>query len=135
MEVEYQTPEGSKLNPAKLPSGTDLKMVVEVSNPNSYLLEEVALSTVFPSGWEILNTRLEGGKADSQYDEPEYQDFRDDRVYSYFDLNKKESKTFVFYLTAAYVGDYYFPGLICESMYNMDTYSYAKGFLVEVSSN
>ena len=52
----------------------------------------VALSHVVASGWEIRNDRLDPsrGRATSAF---EYQDVRDDRVYTYFDLRAGETKT------------------------------------------
>ncbi|MDC7222904.1 MAG: MG2 domain-containing protein [Spirochaetales bacterium] len=135
LTVEFLDSKGKKLDPKSLPSGTDLTMVVKVTNPNDFLMEEMALTTLFPSGWEILNTRMTEGSSGGGYDVPEYQDFRDDRVYTYFDLEKKGTSTFVFYLNAAYEGSFYFPGILCESMYNMDVYSHGKGFPVEVRKN
>ncbi|MBI9097147.1 MAG: hypothetical protein JEY91_01655 [Spirochaetaceae bacterium] len=135
VSVEYKTSDGRVVNPRDLTAGTDFMAIVSVNNPKDYDIEEIALSTVFPSGWEILNTRLNQTGEDSNFDQPEYQDYRDDRVYSYFDLKKKEGKSFVFYITAAYPGEYYFPGIISESMYNLDTFSHLKGFPVRVTGN
>ena len=41
----------------------------------------------------------ESGLKESQYD---YRDFRDDRVYTYFRLDRGQVKTFVLVLNAAY---------------------------------
>ena len=49
--------------------------------------EEVALSHIFPSGWEIHYARLDvpQGRSGSGFD---YQDIRDDRIYTYFDIDR-----------------------------------------------
>jgi uncharacterized protein YfaS (alpha-2-macroglobulin family) len=49
---------------------------------------------------------------------PTYQDIRDDRVYSYFDLGAGAIKTFKVLLNASYNGTYYLPGVNCEAMYD-----------------
>ena len=59
---------------------------------------------------------------------PTYQDIKDDRVYTYFDLRPNERKTFRVLLTASYAGEYYLPGVSCEAMYDNGIYSMKKGF-------
>ncbi|MCW8842633.1 MAG: hypothetical protein OQK00_04375 [Rhodobacteraceae bacterium] len=85
--------EGKAIDPARLEQGTDFKVRASVRNTGvrgDY--EEVALSQVFASGFEIHNERLDparrppGGPI-------EYQDVRDDLVLSYFDLKAGETKT------------------------------------------
>lgn len=133
--LSYLDSQGTRVHPENLLSGTDFMVIAKVENLSNADLEEIALSTIFPTGWEILNTRMDQSSEDRRFDQAEYQDFRDDRVHSYFDIDKDENKSFVFYITAAYSGSYYFPGVICESMYNMDIYSLTKGFHVEVKAD
>jgi uncharacterized protein YfaS (alpha-2-macroglobulin family) len=133
MTVKYQDREGRTVDPSSLTAGTDFMMIVTVDNDSNEHEQNIALSTIFPAGWEILNTRMDQSGQDTSFDQPDYQDFSDDRIYSYFDFGwGNHSKTFAFYLTAAYSGEYYFPGIRCESMYNMDSYSLKKGMTVEV---
>ena len=101
-----------------LEQGTDFKYVVRVSNPGTAGdAENLALTQMVPSGWEIRNTRMEGTNTHEQ-DLPDYRDIRDDRVYSYFDLDAGESKEFVVVVHAAFAGTFYLPPLSCEAMYN-----------------
>ena len=94
----------------------DFKAEVTVVNPGKKGdLTEIALSHLFPNGWEIHNTRLYGGKRNNKVD---YQDIRDDRVYSYFDLQAGESKTISIQLNAAYLGNFYHPAIQVETMYD-----------------
>ena len=60
----------------------------------------MALTHVVASGWEIRNDRLDPsrGRATSAFD---YQDVRDDRVYTYFALKAGETKTVEVALTRA----------------------------------
>ncbi|MBK8291244.1 MAG: hypothetical protein IPK96_10190 [Flammeovirgaceae bacterium] len=54
---------------------------------------------------EINNLRLTDDEAAGiTGDVPTYQDIRDDRVYTYFDLNANQRKTFKVLLTASYAG-------------------------------
>jgi uncharacterized protein YfaS (alpha-2-macroglobulin family) len=92
----------------------------------------MAVNQVFPSGWEINNLRLDEAENRLSGDKPTYQDIRDDRVYTYFDLNPGQRKTFRVLLTATYGGTYYLPGVNCEAMYDKNIYARTKGRDVSV---
>jgi len=92
----------------------------------------MALNQIFPSGWEINNLRLEEVEDRLNGDIPTYQDIRDDRVYTHFDLAPNQRKTFKVLLTASYVGSYYLPAVSCEAMYDRAVYARKKGKVVEV---
>jgi uncharacterized protein YfaS (alpha-2-macroglobulin family) len=78
----------------------------------------MALSQIFPSGWEIRNTRFEGTSGAYDLSVPDYQDIRDDRVYTYFDLAAGKAKTFRILLSATYAGKFYLPEVKCAAMYD-----------------
>ncbi|MEM8564993.1 MAG: hypothetical protein AAGF85_00940, partial [Bacteroidota bacterium] len=61
-----------------------------------------------------------------------YQDIRDDRVLTYFDLRSTKSKTYRVVLNAAYLGKYYLPSVHCGAMYDEDISAYKAGRWVEV---
>ncbi len=63
-----------------------------------------------------------------------YQDIKDDRVYTFFDLSAGKSVTFKVRLTAAYLGKFYFPGTLCEAMYEPGVNAFMPGKWVEVVS-
>jgi alpha-2-macroglobulin len=65
---------------------------------------------------------------------PTYQDIRDDRVYTYFDLYKNETKTFRVILNAAYNGKFYLPNVSCEAMYDNEINNTKPGKWVIVES-
>jgi uncharacterized protein YfaS (alpha-2-macroglobulin family) len=132
ISVQYMDREGSPLDPAAIPLGTDFKVVTTVENLGTRLanMEEVALSQIFPSGWEIQNERLRGGARASRID---YQDVRDDRVYSFFDLNGRRDKVVITtLLTASYAGKFYLPPVSVEAMYDHEIQAKTKGQWVEV---
>ncbi len=60
---------------------------------------------------------MDGTATDNKYQVPRYQDIRDDRVYSYFNLANRTKATFVVLLNASYLGKFYLPGFSCEAMY------------------
>jgi len=47
-----------------------------------------------------------------------YQDIRDDRVLSYFDLQKAQKISLKIRLQASYIGDYNLPAIQCSAMYD-----------------
>ena len=92
----------------------------------------MALNQIFPSGWEIMNSRLDQTATSSKTSEPTFLDIRDDRVYTFFNINAKETKTFRVYLNASYLGKYYLPSVSCEAMYDASINSRRPGKWVEV---
>jgi alpha-2-macroglobulin len=119
VDVIYKDMDGKLLDPINLPQGTDFMAEVTVVNPGlrgNY--QEMALTQIFPSGWEIHNTRFDETQAFYQKDKPDYLDIRDDRVYTYFGLRANQRKTFRMLLNASYAGEYYLPTIYCEAMYD-----------------
>ena len=135
MKVNYYTLDGKKLDPSRLVQGTDFVAEVSISHPGIKVdYKEMALSQIFPSGWEIRNLRLEENTTTESGDKARYQDIRDDRVYTYFDLDKNKTKTFKVILNAAYLGRFYLPTVYCEAMYDNDINASKAGQWVEVVS-
>lgn len=133
MEVEYRSMDGRLIDPAKLDQGTDFQAVVTVRNPGtrgSY--RELALVQVFPSGWEIRNSRLEETEGIQQNSYFNYQDIRDDRVMTYFDLAPGDKATYRVLLNAAYTGRFHLPSTTCSTMYDNTVNARNGGQWVEV---
>jgi uncharacterized protein YfaS (alpha-2-macroglobulin family) len=128
--VEYVDERGTPLDIGVLKMGTEFKAIVTIRKQGlSRNLDEMALNQVFPSGWEILNWRMEGGEqANRQLD---YQDIRDDRVLSFFDL-RYDPVTVEIPLHATYPGNYYLPQTFVEAMYDDDVYAKKAGKWVQV---
>ena len=129
--IVFKGRNGTKLDPTSLMQGTDFVAEVSLTNTKADLIKNVALSEIFPSGWEIVNTRFTdfGEFAEN---EVTYTDLRDDRANFYFDLKKNETKIFRVLLNASYLGRYYLPGIQAEAMYNKDYAVRTKGQWVEV---
>jgi alpha-2-macroglobulin len=132
MEVRYRTLEGESLDISRLTQGTDFAAVVEVQNEGLMDYTDMALNQIFPSGWEIQNNRITDMELPGQTATLLYQDIRDDRVYTYFNLMRGERKTFVVQLNAAYAGRYYLPGYYCEAMYDNSVSAMKKGQWIEI---
>lgn len=131
--VRYKTLAGDALDVSELKQGTDFKAVVSISSTaDSYKLYDMALTQIFPSGWEIINTRLldiDDAAANSSYT---YRDYRDDRVYTYFGMTPRAIKTFEVRLNAAYLGKYYLPDAVVEAMYYPTVISRGTGSWISV---
>lgn len=134
-EIKYTLPNGTPVNVAQLKQGQDFVATVTVKNLKSEWVKDIALTQLFPSGWEIVNTRFTdyGSSVNSK---ARYTDIRDDRVNFYFDLGRKGTgsaeKTFSVLLNASYLGKYYLPGLQVEAMYDNDYLVRSKGQWIEV---
>jgi uncharacterized protein YfaS (alpha-2-macroglobulin family) len=134
LKVVYKDMKGNILNIENIKQGTDFKAEVTVSNPG--ILGEyknLSITHIIPSGWEIINTRLSDFQSAAIIDQPDYQDIRDDRIYSYTDLLPGKSKTFVVLLNATYAGEYYLPAIVCETMYDKSIFARKKGMWIKVN--
>ena len=136
MQVTYRNNNGQPLDPTSIPQGTDFIAEVSVQHPGSRAMDfdEMALTQIFPSGWEILNARLYNFDEFSNTSIPEYQDVRDDRVHSYFDIRRGQRHVYRVRLNAAYPGRYYLPAVSCQAMYDGGIHARVPGEWVEVRS-
>ncbi len=134
MQVDYNDLDNQAVDIEELQQGDDFKLTVTVMNPGPVKISNLVLTKIFPSGWENRNMRLEEGGAVHQIDHPDYQDIRDDRVYSYFDLNPGEIKKFVILLHASYAGEFILPAISCEAMYDYSVRALIPGRKVRVRS-
>ncbi|WP_400075451.1 alpha-2-macroglobulin family protein [Winogradskyella sp. R77965] len=120
----YKDLQGNKIDVTKLQQGQDFVATVSISNLTRDYVNDVALTQIFPSGWDIVNTRFTDF-GDTTVSNARYTDIRDDRVNFYFDMNRKGkygTKTFTVMLNASYLGAYYLPGAQAEAMYDVDDY-------------
>ncbi|MFL9484721.1 alpha-2-macroglobulin family protein [Chitinophagaceae bacterium LWZ2-11] len=134
VSVNYLSSTGTAIDPAQIKQGTDFIAKVTIKNPGlrgSYT--QMALTQIFPSGWEILNTRMFNSEGAFKSSESAYMDIRDDRVYHYFDIRQNETLTYYVQLNAAYPGKYYWPGVYCEAMYDNTISGGVSGKWVEVT--
>lgn len=133
IEVRYLNPDGTVLDPSRLPQGKDFVAEVKVTHPGTRAInyQELALSQAFPSGWEILNALMDGIQ-DNNQSSYTYQDVRDDQVNTFFWLQRAKTRTYRVQLNATYQGRFYLPAQSCEAMYDNTITAYAPGQWVEV---
>ena len=93
--------------------------VVRISNPSTQTIRNLVVTQIVPAGWEILNTRFLNDCVSPNVAGVNYQDFRDDRIYSYIDeLPSGSSVEIKVNLYAAYAGTFMLPAISCEAMYD-----------------
>lgn len=130
LDVKYTDMAGSPISVEDIRQGTDFMSAVTLSNISGTSdYSNLALTHIIPSGWEIYNERMivpeasssnsnEANTSESSAGKYTYKDIRDDRVLTYFDLRRGESKTFTVRLQATYAGNFILPAIQCEAMYD-----------------
>jgi hypothetical protein len=115
LTVEYRDVNNRVINPNDLNLGDDMEIAVRVRNTFTQTVEEIALVIPVPASWEIINTRIGGGTSSSNF---RYQDIRDDRVMTYFNLNRGEERIIRFRVNKAYSGTFFRPAIHAYAMYD-----------------
>lgn len=117
ISVKYVDNNGSPIDTHSLHQGTNFMAVVTVANTSGTTdYTNLALTHIIPAGWEIFNERMTGQISTSA--PYSYQDIRDDRILTYFNLQQGQAKTFTVRLQATYSGDFVMPAIQCEAMYD-----------------
>ncbi len=131
----YRDANGNVLDVSQIKQSTEFMASIEIKNLTNESVENVALTQIIPSGWEIINTRFTdyGGTEQNSY--IDYADFRDDRANFYLSLGGNQTKTIRLKLNASYAGRYYLPGTFAEAMYNNRYNTRTEGKWVEVIRN
>jgi len=132
MEVAYKDVSGQIISVEELSQGKDFVMQVTVKNSGLVgEIQNLALTTYIPSGWEIHNSHMDENEPAKAVGYT-YQDIKDDKVLTYFDLRNTETKTFDIKLNAAYEGKYYLPAVNTEAMYDNSVFARNKGQWIHV---
>ncbi|HNP31701.1 MAG TPA: MG2 domain-containing protein [Flavobacterium sp.] len=129
--VVFKDRKGKAISVTKIAQGTEFYAEVTLTNRKNEWMENIALTQILPSGFEIVNTRYTDF-GDTTSNVADYIDIRDDRANYYFSMKASETRTFKILLNASYLGKYYLPGLQCEAMYDNDFLARTKGQWVEV---
>ena len=122
LTVRYRNLNGDPISVNNLKQGSDFIAWVEVVNTSRESYEDIALTHLIPTGWEIYNTRFVDSlsdEADSLSSAPrvKYQDIKDDSILSYFDLQPNERIRLPIRLQALYAGRFIIPAIRAELMY------------------
>lgn len=118
LKVSYYNESNGTAGLENVSIGDNVVVTVTVENLSIVDANNLALNLKMPSGWELLNPRLyKTDQMDTKNSNLVYQDYRDDRVYTFFYLNAGRKTSFNFRIKAAYSGDFYLPETLCEDMY------------------
>ncbi|MDR2474937.1 MAG: alpha-2-macroglobulin [Bacteroidales bacterium] len=120
LNLAYADLSGNAIRIEQLKQGADFTATVRVSNTSANDYTDLALTHILPSGWEVFNERLtlQDAGASSVSQNYTYRDIRDDRVLTYFDLPRGQTRTFTIRLQASYCGSFTLPAILCEAMYD-----------------
>ena len=142
IDIRYANLNGTPLSVNDIIQGTDFMAITSISNISGTSdYTNLALTHIIPSGWEIYNERMVApetenvaadgsGQSVSKYS---YQDIRDDRVLTYFNLRRGETKVFTVRLQATYAGNFILPAVQCEAMYDVNVQARSKAGRTTVS--
>lgn len=130
--VKFIGKDKTPIDITRVQQGTDFMAVVQIRNKSTQNVSQCALTFQVPSGWEIRNTRMFNQVSSVNEDSYDYRDFRDDKVCTYFDLKVGQTKTYLVFLNASYLGKYYFPNIQTEAMYDKNYLSVIPGVWVNV---
>lgn len=129
--ITFKTRNGNAISLNEIKQGTEIVAQVTIRNQANDNIDNVALSQIIPSGFEIMNSRYTDF-GDFAQNKADYIDIRDDRTQFYFGLRANETRTFTVLLNATYLGEYYFPGIQCEAMYDHNYILRTKGQWVKI---
>lgn len=143
MDIRYASMDGKPMSVNDIRQGTDFTAIVSISNTSGTTdYTNLALTHIIPSGWEVYNERMTVPEAEPQETTDSsgnvsgkytYQDIRDDRVLTYFNLRRGETKIFTIRLQATYAGNFILPAVQCEAMYDVNVQARSKAGRTTVS--
>ncbi|MDL2309353.1 alpha-2-macroglobulin, partial [Bacteroidales bacterium OttesenSCG-928-C03] len=117
LALTHIVPSGWEINNERLNSSTDDN---QYGNRNSRYYDEEDYYD------DDKNDYYNAGNSSSRQNKITYQDIRDDRVLSYFDLGRNQSVKVRIRLTASYLGDFVLPAVQCEAMYDTEVFARSK---------
>jgi len=128
---------GERMHSSQIKQGEPFWLLLGVKSITPNRLENLALSSILPSSFEISNERLNeysrpGWMSNYRISTPDYMDIRDDRVNWFFGLTSNETKFFAVQVHPSFAGEFRWPGLVVEAMYNPDYYARIVGERVNV---
>jgi len=131
---------GERIYASQIKQGEAFWIVFSARSLVPSRVENLALSSILPSGFEISNERL------NEYDRPswlnnirpplssaDYTDIRDDRINWFFSLSPNETKSFAVQIHPSYAGEFKWSSLVLEAMYNPDYFARIAGGKIAVS--
>jgi uncharacterized protein YfaS (alpha-2-macroglobulin family) len=134
LSTHFFTAEGLELDPAEIPQGIDFQAEIRVKHTgeNPYSYKDLGLTQVFPSGWEIINERMNDFSL-NQNNDFDFMDLKDDQTSYFFSLAEGQAKKFTVKLNATFSGKYYFPAATVTDMYHVPIHAQTTGKWISVA--
>lgn len=133
--VVYTDLNGKSISLEDLKVGEDVVATIAVSNPSLDGYENIALTHIIPASWEVYQVVGNDEGVDSSRNDGglTYQDIKDDRVLSYFNLNGRGRKLIQVRFHVTYAGTYVLPAIQADVMYQPDVFARTKAGQIAVS--
>ena len=140
LDVQWFDRDGRRVDVSELTQGVEFwgRFTLRKTDQLHISMEEMALTQILPSGWEVVNTRLSGEELPAWLGlrgkgEADYQDIRDDRVSWFFDLPRDTREmSFAIKLQAVTAGTFTLPPTTAGAMYRHDYRALLPGQRVQV---
>ena len=131
---------GDRITASQIKQGEPFWVVFGARSLVASRVENLALSSILPSGFEISNDRLHEDNRPGWLNNirpslstADYTDIRDDRINWFFSLSPNETKVFAVQIHPSYAGEFRWPSLVLEAMYNPDYFARIAGERVGVA--
>jgi len=130
LEIVFRNVNGELIDATNIKQGSDFEMEVIVHKTGSInAYHDLALKQFIPAGWQVLSNSRAGLSGPANFD---YQDIRDDRIYTFFSLENAKMQSFKLRINATYAGKYYLPAFEVEDMYHPEITARSAARWVEV---
>lgn len=136
----FYTRDGSLVSSNQFEQNDLIVVELSIESLTNSNVENVVITDIFPSGFEIENPRLNnlpGLTWIKNKCTPDYFDIRDDRVNLYVNIssNRKNPCKYYYVVRAVSSGTYQLGPVAADAMYNAEYHSYSGGGSVTISDN
>jgi uncharacterized protein YfaS (alpha-2-macroglobulin family) len=141
LNLQYVDENKNSINVETLKQNQSFFILFDVQSLSNVNLQNIVLSQLLPSGWEIENLRLNNEEIPQwlkAYDNANYNyfDMRDDRASWFFNLNQWEGKKqFYLKINVVTAGEFYLPPTLTEAMYDRKYRAIKAGKNIKVIAN
>ncbi len=153
MNVEYEVRDKEdskkwiKIESQQLQQGSDIRILVTVTNDTEFSADNIALTIPVAAGMEILTQTTDApviSEDNIDNNKFDHRDIRDDRIHYYFSLEgnhkyyrkrNENTKTYKLMANASFKGRYYLPAINVEAMYDGNLKARQKGKWIDIVSD
>lgn len=128
--------QGMPMQLTQIQQGQPFWVGYRVRSTTGQRLQGLALSSLFPAGWEIVNPRMGGEQPPwvQQFNRhlADYMDIRDDRINWFLDLPAHGEASFLIQVHPSFAGSYSLPPVVVEAMYSPEFFARIAGGRIQV---